>query len=1029
MKPIKLTMQAFGPFAQTETIEFDKLGTNPLFLINGPTGSGKTSILDAICFALYGETTGNERQGIQMRCDMAAPTLLTEVTLEFSLHGKSYRVIRSPEQEAPKARGEGMTVRKHTAALYEITDEEKLITSKTTQVKTEVTNIIGLNETQFRQVMVLPQGKFRELLLATSKEREEIFGQLFQTDIYKKIEYALKDKASAISKAKDEFDNQIRGALQVAGVSSEAELTEQREALSVQFESVQKQEQESLAQLNAVKTELQKAEALSNEFKKREQAEVALKQHLEQSDAVSSRQLQLDNAKKASKVELPYVTLQNASKQTQELEQKVAKLSQDLTVANDAVKSKEGALQTAKEQAAQLPKLTEQQYQLEGMKGKLVEKSELEEAINAGLAQKSEFEVTLKKYIALKEKLTLEAQQGQKSLDQARVDVASIGSVEAEIKQQQRLMQDLQKLTGLNQELAKLDALTPSKQASVDKAKARYAELQRSADTLELSWHNAQAAVLAQRLQAGEMCPVCGSVEHPQPAQFVGEEVTKDQVQNARNIEREGQVALNQLNNQLEQHNIAIEQYKQQIEQLSVELGQNASMDLSALQASMQQLNERLQQLSSINLVQLEQSVNELNQRCITGESKINDLQNQMAANESTIKVNQEQLAKLSASLDAKYSSLDVLEQEIVAIQKQITELNTAFESAQNHLQQAVLAKTNIESQLTTNQQWLNEALDRLNTAKADWNQALQASAFEDEAQFIACKVDEAEMQIWQQEIDVFKQTQIKLEQTLADLSSTLKDLALPDLDDLNVKLNSIQQSYVEARNQLDSTRSLFERLEKVRNDIATLHDKNTKLEDEYKVFGTLYDVASGKTGSRISLHRFVLGVLLDDVLIQASQRLSLMSKGRYILARKTEGFKGAAGRGLDLVVEDSYTGKTRDVATLSGGESFMAALALALGLSDVVQSYSGGIRLDTLFIDEGFGSLDPESLDLAIQTLVDLQQTGRMIGVISHVSELKEQMAQRIDVEPSRLGSTVSVKSQMAFDSSSVKVNGTGKH
>ncbi|AUW06308.1 AAA family ATPase [Vibrio campbellii] len=1018
MKPIKLTMQAFGPFAQTETIEFDKLGTNPLFLINGPTGSGKTSILDAICFALYGETTGNERQGIQMRCDMAAPTLLTEVTLEFFLHGKSYRVIRSPEQEAPKARGEGMTVRKHTAALYEITDEEKLITSKTTQVKTEVTNIIGLNETQFRQVMVLPQGKFRELLLATSKEREEIFGQLFQTDIYKKIEYALKDKASAISKAKDEFDNQIRGALQVAGVSSEAELTEQREALSVQFETVQKQEQESLAQLNAVKADLQKAEALSNEFKKREQAEIVLKQHLEQSDAVSSRQLQLDNAKKASKVELPYVTLQNASKQTQELEQKVAKLSQDLTVANDAVKSKEGALQTAKEQAAQLPKLTEQQYQLEGMKGKLVEKSELEKAINGGLTQKSEFEATLKKYIALKEKLTLEAQRGQKSLDQARVDVASIGSVEAEIKQQQRLMQDLQKLTGLNLELAKLDALTPSKQALVDQAKARYVELQRSADTLELSWHNAQAAVLAQRLQAGEMCPVCGSVEHPQPAQFVGEEVTKEQVQNARNIEREGQVALNQLSNQLEQHNIAVGQYKQQIEQLSVELGQNASMDLGALQASMQQLNERLQQLSSINLVQLEQSVNELNQRCVTGEGKINDLQNQMAANESTIKVNQEQLAKLSASLDAKYSSLDVLEQDIVAIQKQITELNTAFESAQNHLQQAVLAKTNIESQLTTNQQWLNEALERLNTAKADWAQALQASAFEDEAQFLASKVDEAEMQIWQQEIDAFKRNQIKLEQTLADLSSTLKELALPDLEGLNVKLSSVQQSYVEARNQLDSTRSLFERLEKVRNDIATLHDKNTKLEDEYKVFGTLYDVASGKTGSRISLHRFVLGVLLDDVLIQASQRLSLMSKGRYILARKTEGFKGAAGRGLDLVVEDSYTGKTRDVATLSGGESFMAALALALGLSDVVQSYSGGIRLDTLFIDEGFGSLDPESLDLAIQTLVDLQQTGRMIGVISHVSELKEQMAQRIDVEPSRLGSTVSVKSQMVFDS-----------
>ncbi|CAE6945009.1 COG0419 ATPase involved in DNA repair [Vibrio sp. B1FLJ16] len=186
MKPIKLTMQAFGPFAKTETIEFEKLGNNPLFLINGPTGSGKTSILDAICFALYGETTGNERQGIQMRCDLAAADLPTEITLEFSLHGKIYRVTRSPEQEAPKARGDGTTVRKHTASLYELGESEKLITSKTTQVKTEITNIIGLTETQFRQVMVLPQGKFRDLLLASSKEREEIFGQLFQTDIYKK---------------------------------------------------------------------------------------------------------------------------------------------------------------------------------------------------------------------------------------------------------------------------------------------------------------------------------------------------------------------------------------------------------------------------------------------------------------------------------------------------------------------------------------------------------------------------------------------------------------------------------------------------------------------------------------------------------------------------------------------------------------------------------------------------------------------------------------------------------------------------
>lgn len=1016
MKPIKLTMQAFGPFAKTETIDFEKLGNNPLFLINGPTGSGKTSILDAICFALYGETTGNERQGIQMRCDLATADLPTEVTLDFSLHGKVYRVTRAPEQEAPKARGDGMTVKKHTASLYELGESEKLITSKTTQVKTEITNIIGLTETQFRQVMVLPQGKFRELLLASSKEREEIFGQLFQTDIYKKIEYALKDKASAISKAKNEFDNQIRGALQVAGVSSEEELIQQKESVSEQLEQEKKSEQACLEKLNTIKSELQKAQALSAEFTRREQAEASLKLHLEKAEAIDARQQRLEKAKSASKIELQYVALQNAKTQSQELTQKISSLSHNLIEATNVAAGKEAELKTAKQNVEQVPQLTQLQFNLEGMKEKLIEKVDLEAKIANGLQEKQQFEAKLQQYIALKDKLTLEAQQGQKTLDQARVDVALVASVDAEIKQKQRLLQDVQKLSGLKQELAKHDTLTASKQQNLEQAKQAYVSEQQSADHLELKWHNAQAAVLAQRLKTGEACPVCGSCEHPHPAQFSEEEVTKEQVQTARAQERAAQTSYNQLSNQLEQHHVVARQYQKQVDELSEELGEHATTEAVKIQAELQSAHEKLQRLTAIDIAQLEQNVEQLNQRCVVGETKINELQNQMAANESTIKANQGQLNKLLENLDPKYRSVEVIEHEITQTKEQVKRLNESLESAQTQLQQAMLAKSNIESQLTTNKQWLAESELKLNEAKSNWQNALGESRFEDEENYLQSKATEQELQSWQQEIDQFKQTQIKLEQTLSDLKLALQDIEKPDIEAINDSLNIQQQYYVESRNKLDSARSIFERLEKVRSDIASLHDKNSKLEDEYKVFGTLYDVASGKTGSRISLHRFVLGVLLDDVLIQSSQRLSLMSKGRYILARKTEGFKGAAGRGLDLVVEDGYTGKMRDVATLSGGESFMAALALALGLSDVVQSYSGGIRLDTLFIDEGFGSLDPESLDLAIQTLVDLQQTGRMIGVISHVSELKEQMAQRIDVEPSRVGSTVSVKSQMAL-------------
>ena len=1022
MKPIKLTMQAFGPFAQTETIEFEKLGTNPLFLINGPTGAGKTSILDAICFALYGETTGNERQGMQMRCDMADPALPCEVAMEFSLGDKYYRVTRSPEQELPKARGDGMTVRKHTAALYNITDEASdnsiLITSKTTQVKTEITQLIGLSESQFRQVMVLPQGKFRELLLASSKEREAIFGQLFQTDIYKKIEYALKDKASAISKAKNEFDNQIRGALQVAEVSTEQELTLQRQDITESFAQAEKQEQQALAQLNVIKTDKQKAELLTGEFVKREQAETALNQHLQGVDAINTRQQQLNHAVSATKLVLPYSNWQSANKEHQELTQKLNILSEQQSAANEAVTLAQDKVAQAKQQAAQIPTLNEQQFALEGMKAKLAEKTALTQAINAGLQQQQDDEVTLNRYIALKEKLTIDAQQGQQQFEQARVDLAAMGSVEADITHKNRLIQDLQKLNVSQQTLSQLVASTTAKQSEVNQAQQQLEELRYQANAIELNWHNGQAAILAQRLQQGHGCPVCGSVEHPQPAQFEGEPVSKTQVQTAREQERIAVETFNQRNNELSQHNMQVEQYQQQVGQLVAELGDNASLKLTELQTAIEQQSQYLQHLQTIDLNKLEQAVVELNQRCVTGEAKINQLQQQMSANHSAINEKQHQLANLAATLDAKYESLTVLEQEVTQLTKQIHQLTTGLEAAQVSLQQALVNQSSVESEWQTHQALLKALTDKLAELQQEWQQALQISDFVDEAHYQQCQASDEQVKMWQQEVDAFKQTQIKLAQTVADLSEVLKAQEKPDLDALNEKLTTSEQAYLSVKKQLDDIRAVLERINKVTSDIESLHQQNDKLEQAYKVFGTLYDVASGKTGSRISLHRFVLGVLLDDVLIQASERLSLMSKGRYLLTRKTEGFKGAAGRGLDLMVEDGYTGKSRDVATLSGGESFMAALALALGLSDVVQSYSGGIRLDTLFIDEGFGSLDPESLDLAIQTLVDLQQSGRMIGVISHVSELKEQMAQRIDVMPARTGSTVMVKSQQLTES-----------
>ncbi|AIW16499.1 AAA family ATPase [Vibrio tubiashii] len=1008
MKPIKLTMQAFGPFAKTEQIDFTQLGSNPLFLINGPTGSGKTSILDAICFALYGETTGNERQGNQMRCDQAATNLLTEVTLEFSLNGKQYRVTRAPEQEAPKARGEGLTTRKHTASLYEITNDEVLITSKTAQVKNEVANLLGLNETQFRQVMVLPQGKFRDLLLASSKEREAIFGQLFQTDVYKKIEFALKDKASAISKAKDEFDNQIRGALQVAEVSTEQELQERLIHSRSELEQAKSVEAKQLEALNIVKSELNKAKSLNELFNKRASTVAAQQSHLENKAQITALESKLKLAKSASHLEVAYASMQSSAKQVVGLETKLDALTAQHLVAEKTSHEEEQRVNTAEENAKQIPILTEELFKLEQVKAKLVEKSELEKSINALNTTRIDYDKKLIQYNELRQQLQKEAESGASSLEQARKDLTEKSSIETGLLSNQHLLDDLNKLAAQTTELARLQQMLVPLTEQVEKAKKDVAEKQKYADEQELSWHNSQAAFLAQKLEKGSPCPVCGSQEHPALAMFQGEPVSKESVQAARQQERSAIEELNRQTTALEQRQATIVAQDKHIKELQRELGEGAAMSVEQLQQEIAQQKTRLDVLAAIDLEKMEKIVQELTQRCANGEAKINELKSLISANDSAIGVQNQQLEKVSSVIDPQYTSVDVVESQYLAQKASITQLNQTLEKAQQSAKQAKLALVAIETERSSTTQLLEDGKVHNQQASKEWQSQLELSVLDSLQQFLEARIEPQIYDQWQAQINEYVQTATQLEQSVKDLNEQLNDIEEPDIDKKQTELDGAEIKYRECRGLLDTIHSMTERLEKVQKDINSLHDKNQRLETEYKVYGTLYDVASGKTGSRVSLHRFVLGVLLDDVLIQASQRLNMMSKGRYQLVRKTEGFKGAAGRGLDLSVEDGYTGKTRDVATLSGGESFMAALALALGLSDVVQSYSGGIKLDTLFIDEGFGSLDPESLDLAIQTLIDLQQAGRMIGLISHVTELKEQMPLRIDVEASRLGSRI---------------------
>ena len=357
MRPLSLKMTAFGPFPATETIDFSALGENPLFLINGPTGSGKTTILDAICFALYGKTTGDERDGAQMRCDLAAAETLCEVIFNFELDGHYYRISRIPEQQRPKARGEGFTEQKPTATLVEISaegDETLLVAAKVSDATREIETLTGLSVDQFRQVMILPQGKFRQLLLAESAEREKIFSKLFQTHIYKQLENRLKEQAAQVRRDREALHQQQQGILETIEVESAEELAAEIKELQPQVEAAlaAKQQTETVFLDNAKR--LQQGEALWKEFDQFEQADAELKRLKEQQDRIEQQRQQLNNALEAEKLRPLFVEQQRCATEVEKSVKNQSDLQRQL-------KLDEEALQQAQQQLPQTEGIIKEQ--------------------------------------------------------------------------------------------------------------------------------------------------------------------------------------------------------------------------------------------------------------------------------------------------------------------------------------------------------------------------------------------------------------------------------------------------------------------------------------------------------------------------------------------------------------------------------------------------------------------------------------------------------------------------------------------
>ncbi|MGS0679797.1 AAA family ATPase [Shewanella sp. 125m-7] len=1015
MRPINLEMSAFGPFASTQMTDFSALGSNPLFLINGPTGAGKTTLLDAICFALYGKTTGDEREGSQMRCDLAPDSLLTEVTFSFALGDKQYRIRRVPEQQRAKKSGDGYTVQKPEAQLYHIDNdgvEHLLVASKVSEATAEIETLTGLDADQFRQVMVLPQGKFRELLMADSKDREKIFSQLFQTQIYRKIEDKLKFQAAAIKTEVRDHQSKRDGMLHNIELESDDALNNELAELEPKLiHALELKEQSKLSLIDANK-QLESAKLLLNDFDALDKLKQTAALLDEQKPAIEQDKIRLESGQKA--LQLKPVLDVSLARNTEVTQAQAA-----VSHAQSAKQQSEQALEVSQTQFSMLPEQEHQLQQAQNEEQKLVQLvpqlqglDALQQSFNQASSQRD-----LAKEKGIKEKGVLDALLTQKQLAEqqlpqleqiAREQVNAQQAVSTQADLIERYQQWQQaRMQASNTELALAHAKEKGGQL-----RAHFIEAQTRHRQLQLIWHRGQAASLALQLSPGQPCPVCGSDEHPNPAKSAEQLPTEEQLQQAQQYEESANEALNQARAEYSSLNTKHQEQLKQLGELLQRIGDSSTQSLEDLQLKLQQLQQQLNQANSAaqQLAQLRQQIQNWQTKERALQTQLDTEREHFSEQQNLVSSLQGQLEQASAAIPEQYHSLDALNEAIDQVKTQVTTLQQNINAVRQSHTQALSLDASNTAALTGTQSSLTQAKQQSDKALSELNEQLLSSGFSDQQALTQALLSSDALKGISEEIAAYQQACIANQTTLTQLNEKLSQQVKPELAEFETRLASIQAKQHAAEHEWQGLQSRVTQLTQTQKQLKEADGKAKKLEDEYAVIGTLSEVANGQTGNKISLQRFVLSVLLDDVLLEASHRLQLMSKGRYRLLRKEDRAKGNKASGLELEVEDAYTSKVRPVATLSGGESFMAALSMALGLSDVVQAYAGGIKLDTLFIDEGFGSLDQDSLDLAIRTLMDLQSSGRMIGVISHVSEMKEQIGTRIDITKTAIGSEVSI-------------------
>lgn len=1058
MKPIKLIISAFGPYSdKMPEIYFDQFEEKGLFLISGDTGAGKTTIFDAICFALYGTTSGTYRDTKNLRSEYAKPNTDSFVDFYFSHQGREYHVWRQPEYERRKQRGDGLITEKQKATLY---IEGAAPIEGVIQVNNAVKELLHIDDKQFKQIAMIAQGEFWDLLNAKTEQRTEILRTIFMTSGYKDIESRLKRRMDDNGAKKEHAEQSIVQYFNDVIADKNDDINSELEELQTRaYKSGSAWNLEEL--IDIIKAVIELDENKKNDIsKKLTTAEVQLNKS---KNALATAEIDNKFIEKLANLEQEQIKLQNRKEEIDELEQLLKRRKAATHDVNPTylawidkdkeISSTESRITNKKSEKAEAEKgVKEAENQLVEVQKNEPELEKLKIIINNIIEEKPKYEQRDKlsveiakleetKALINKEETKLKAKEEdlknkiielKKTITQLRDRPDELYGVQTKGRELENLSSDITDiLDNQVREWKKRQKTLNTEQKKFQNAFIEYENANDKRIEAEKILDSCRAGLLAKGLSEGTRCPVCGSTHHPELAKLTDTSITEEDYEKLKVAEVDAQEAKSIANTRAEKAKTALEEYENQMRTAILDCIENSILDMKSSGEELDRLVEILENANVTVNRKIEDNTklqNAINKDCDLLKKSEKELEEASGIKSEKLESEKEKLQtkknSIEAEITASKATLETLKDLRFENWNKASEEKNKAEERKKYISDMLRQKedfkakadkklTTIRAEIRTLEESLKTQKNDEKLLKAELDKKLASKAFEDTESMLEFVVSEKELSETEKNIIDYKHAVTTNKTQLMETKAYAKGKEVVDIEALKVTCAELDENVREIR-KTDNTVSnrIANNTEKLKN-IEAQREEYEQSKKEFNICDRLYKLVKGNTGNgKITLEQYIQAAGFDGIIAAANRRLLPMSDGQYELYRQEDSVGKKSNTFLDLEVLDNYTGHRRPVGNLSGGESFKASLSLALGLSDTVSTNLGGVQMDALFIDEGFGTLDKKSIDSAMDILINLSGANKLVGVISHREELIENIPQQIRVKKTKDGSQITIDS-----------------